>query len=85
MNDMNRNNPFTVPEGFFGEARTNALKGATKVRKLRISIAAAAAALAIVLAIPAIVGSLRRSSVFDTDDALAELYESDIFLHTYFE
>lgn len=85
MNDMNKSNPFTVPDGFFGEARARALKGADCVRSLRISIAAAVAALAIVLAIPAVVSSRQQYSSVDVDDALAELYESDIFLHTYFE
>ena len=83
MNDMT-NNPFTVPEGFFGQARTKALEGASAVRKTRLTIAAAVAAVAIVIAIPAVLGSRQQSAV-DMDDALAELYESDIFLHTYFE
>ena len=84
MNDMT-NNPFTVPEGFFGQVRTKALEGASAVRKTRLTIAAAVAAVAIVIAIPAVLGSRQQSAVVDMDDALAELYESDIFLHTYFE
>lgn len=84
MNDMT-NNPFTVPEGFFGEARARALEGAAAARKTRLTIAAALAAVAIVIAIPAVLGSRQQSAVVDMDDALAELYESDIFLHTYFE
>ncbi|MBR6931857.1 MAG: hypothetical protein IKH49_00970 [Bacteroidales bacterium] len=72
------NNPFLVPEDFFPEARKDILRGAARIRRIRISITAAVAAL-ILLAVPAY---LHRNR--DTGENLyveaADLYDYDIVL-----
>ena len=82
---MNKNssNPFTVPEGFFEEARSRAVAGASEVKRSRrragIAIVSGAAALAIVVAGLA----LRSSSAVVPYDESAEWLASaeyDVFL-----
>jgi len=83
---MNNNeiNPFKVPEGFFEEARSKALEGASEVRKRRrrtgVAIASGMAALALVAAIGLTARSRTAAAAYDESSYWLAESEYDVFL-----
>lgn len=80
--------PYTVPEGSFDSARAAIMARTGAIRRRRNAyawIAAAAASLALVLAIPGLTSSSADGLEWMGSDEIeltAELYDYDIFLET---
>lgn len=77
---MNRNNPYTVPEGFFEQAAANAARGAARVRARRRAFAAVAAGLLLIVAVGLGTGRSQDVIPSDYESEWLALAEYDVFL-----
>jgi predicted membrane protein len=81
---MSKNNPYTVPDGFFEEARADIMRGAAKIRRRRIAVVGVAAAtLAALLILPLRSGSWKIQEDAQYYAQLADDYEYDYFLQIF--
>ncbi len=80
----NSSNPFTVPEGFFEEARSRAVAGASEVRRRRrnagIALISGVAALVIVVAAGTMMRSRTAARLYDESAGWLASAEYDVFL-----
>lgn len=83
---MNRYNPYTVPEGFFEDARKKAWKAHVSRRNIFCGSVAAFALAAILVILPPLLGGGFKGKSYDAPnvDALAAMYECDLFLQVNF-
>jgi len=78
----NNYNPYTVPDGFFEAAQNQALSGFQKRRRAFLYGAAAFVAIAL-LVVPMFINT-SNSNLNGSNEALASMYEYDIFLQVNF-
>ena len=80
--------PYTVPEGFFDEVRTNALEGAAMIRTRRRTVFGGVGIAAALLAVALVFNPFGRTYDYDYAEAyynqdLIESYDCDIFLDNF--
>ena len=81
---MSENNPYTVPDGFFEEARADIMRGAAKIRRRRLAVlGVAAVAVAALLVLPLRSGSWKIQEDAQYYAQLADDYQYDFFLQIF--